>query len=132
MNSNGSMMTFVMTWTTMLHAIMMEGIAVAHFWISDSAWNANVWVSNTSNYTYSDRRLFQILCLLISGFSCSVDADCHHGFCEDKRCFCLDGFQYQEDCSFFGCKYLQCTLFIMKVSFANMQRPAVDGPRLIS
>ena len=37
-------------------------------------------------------------------FTCSVDADCNQGYCEDKKCICLDGFQYKKDCSFSGCE----------------------------
>ena len=39
-------------------------------------------------------------------FTCSTDKDCHQGYCEDKKCICLDGFAYKEDCSFGGCKLM--------------------------
>ena len=44
-------------------------------------------------------------CFWILDFTCSVDADCHQGYCEDKKCVCLDGHAYKEDCSFKGCEY---------------------------
>ena len=39
-------------------------------------------------------------------FTCSDDADCNNGFCLGSKCFCQANYNYLEDCSFFGCKYL--------------------------
>ena len=33
--------------------------------------------------------------------------DCNYGYCEDKKCVCLDGYQLKEDCSLKGCEYCQ-------------------------
>ena len=37
-------------------------------------------------------------------FTCSMDADCHNGFCYERQCVCLDGHNYKRDCSVSGCK----------------------------
>ena len=44
------------------------------------------------------------------GFKCSVDADCHQGYCDRNtgKCFCLDGNAYKDDCSISGCEYNLC------------------------
>ena len=44
-------------------------------------------------------------CFCILGFTCSVDADCHQGYCEDQKCICLPGSAYKKDCSISGCEY---------------------------
>ena len=43
----------------------------------------------------------------IQGFKCSVDEDCHQGYCnrDSGKCFCLSGNSYKDDCSISGCKY---------------------------
>ena len=48
--------------------------------------------------------LTKILFLKQIEFTCSSDADCHQGYCENKKCYCLDGFNLKEDCSVYGCK----------------------------
>ena len=43
--------------------------------------------------------------MLVSDFTCSVDEDCHQGYCENQKCICLPGSAYKEDCSISGCKF---------------------------
>ena len=49
-------------------------------------------------------RLIYLIQFQILDFTCSVDADCHKGYCENQKCYCLDGFNLKEDCSVYGCK----------------------------
>ena len=95
-----------------MHAIMMMEIAVAHLLINGSAWNANVCVSQNfyGMETFPSLSFVTILLFCILDFTCSVDADCNNGYCENKKCFCLDGYQYSKDCSVFGRKYLRLRL----------------------
>ena len=34
-----------------------------------------------------------------------MDDDCNQGYCENKKCHCLQDFAYKEDCSLHGCKF---------------------------
>ena len=48
----------------------------------------------------SDTFFYQLL-----EFTCSIDADCNYGYCENGNCTCLDDYQLKEDCSLKGCEY---------------------------
>ena len=83
-------------------ANMMVEIAVEYMLIKDFALSVNVLVSHiicVKDFVYSNSAFSKML-----DFVCSVDADCHQGYCEDQICFCLDGYAYKEDCSIVGCK----------------------------
>ena len=41
----------------------------------------------------------------ILDFTCSIDLDCHQGYCENQKCMCLDGHSYKKDCSIPGCEF---------------------------
>ena len=41
----------------------------------------------------------------ILDFTCSIDLDCHQGYCENQKCICLHGHAYKEDCSISGCEF---------------------------
>ena len=38
-------------------------------------------------------------------FTCGVDADCNYGYCEDRKCVCLDDYNLKKDCSLKGCEF---------------------------
>ena len=86
-------------------AIMMKEIVVAHFQMKNFVLNASAKVRtllHRSNkiFEYSDTFFYQFL-----EFTCSIDADCNNGYCENEKCTCLDDYQLKEDCSLKGCEY---------------------------
>ena len=92
-----------MTWTIMKHAIMMVEIVVVHLQTNAFVLTANVFVSHMKH-----EKLLHVIeksCFWILDFTCSIDADCHQGYCEDQKCVCLPGHAYKEDCSVGGCEY---------------------------
>ena len=84
---------------------MMVEIAVGHWQQKRIAKSANAYVSLMNRKKLLHVILKNSVSFLILAFTCSVDADCHQGYCEDKKCVCLDGHAYKEDCSFEGCEY---------------------------
>ena len=39
---------------------------------------------------------------------CKNDKDCYgNGYCQARKCKCLDNYEYAHDCSHYGCKYIQ-------------------------
>ena len=86
-------------------AIMMKENVAAHLQIKDFVLIANVKVRtllhrSSKKFIHSDTFFNQFL-----EFTCSIDAECNYGFCEDGKCTCLDDYQLKEDCSFKGCEY---------------------------
>ena len=84
--------------------MMMENVA-AHLQIKDFVLIANVKVRtllhrSSKKFIYSDTFFNQFL-----EFTCSIDADCNNGYCENEKCTCLDDYQLKEDCSLKGCEY---------------------------
>ena len=51
-------------------------------------------------------------------FTCKTDADCYgNGYCHARECICSANYEYAQDCSHHGCKYIQQTfvfLFTLK------------------
>ena len=93
----------------------MVEIAVGHWQIKGFAKIANVNVSQM-NCEKLHIALKNSVFFLILAFTCSVDGDCHQGYCEDKKCVCLDGYAYSEDCSFEGCEYERFHLSFLAVA----------------
>ena len=43
-------------------------------------------------------------------FTCKTDKDCYgNGYCHARECKCLANYEYAQDCSHHGCKYIQQT-----------------------
>ena len=52
-------------------------------------------------------------------FTCKNDKDCYgNGYCHARQCRCLANYEYAQDCSHHGCKYIQQT-FVFLYTFNN-------------
>ena len=86
----------------MKHVIMMMEIAVDYPWRKTFAFNAFVKVNQTA--LTDERNWINHYFPLV--FTCKNDKDCYgNGYCRARKCECLDDYEYEQDCSHYGCKY---------------------------
>ena len=53
-------------------------------------------------------------------FTCKTDKDCYgNGYCHARECKCLANYEYEQDCSHHGCKYIQQTFMFSYSSIIN-------------
>ena len=60
-------------------------------------------------------------------FTCKNDNDCYgNGYCHARQCKCSANYEYEEDCSHYGCKLIEQTFFSLGIkplkAFKNILR----------
>ena len=59
-------------------------------------------------------------------FTCKNDKDCYgNGYCKARICECLANYEYAQDCSHYGCKYILET-FMFYSTFKYHLRVVLD------
>ena len=54
-------------------------------------------------------------------FTCKTDADCYgNGYCHARECKCSANYEYAQDCSHHGCKYIQQTFVFLFTFWMNV------------
>ena len=64
-------------------------------------------------------------------FTCKTDADCYgNGYCHARECKCSANYEYAQDCSHHGCKYIQQTfVFLFTLKWMYQYIPVTVRPR---
>ena len=91
---------------------MMMEIAVDYPWRKTFVYNAFVKVNQTAlNWWFKlNKSLFSPV------FTCKNDKDCYgNGYCQARQCKCLANYEYAQDCSHHGCKYIQQTFVLHSI-----------------
>ena len=87
--------------------VMMMEIAVDyHPWKKTFALNASVKVYQIAFKQWNKLNQYHYL---PSEFTCKTDEDCYHpnGYCHAQECKCLANYEYAQDCSIPGCKFIK-------------------------
>ena len=88
--------------------MMMETAVDYHLWRKTFVFNASVKVYQIAFKQWNKLNQYHYL---PSVFTCKTDEDCYYpnGYCHARKCECYPNYQYAEDCSHHGCKYIQQT-----------------------
>ena len=61
-------------------------------------------------------------------FTCKTDADCYgNGYCHARECKCSANYEYAQDCSHHGCKYIKLVNLCVSL-YTNSLVKATFGP----
>ena len=94
---------------------MMMEIAVDYPWRKTFAFNAFVKVKQTDLSWWKELNLSYFIIPPV--FMCKNDKDCYgNGYCHARQCKCSANYEYAQDCSHHGCKYIKQTFLFHSAS----------------
>ena len=87
--------------------VMTMEIAVDYPWRKTFVLNAFVKVNQIAFNQWKKLNQSYFFFLV---FTCKTDADCYgNGYCHARECKCSANYEYAQDCSHHGCKYIKQT-----------------------